>query len=236
MLKDDALIEIEGERIMIDTVQGRTPLEKLSVGYKSVIAMVIDIIRELFTYYDNLENAYAVVLVDEIETHLHPRWKLRIVSLLRQAFPRIQFILTTHDPLCLRGMYQGEVFVLRRAEDGNAIETLTELPNVEGMRAEQILTSEFFGLGSTDPATDAKVERYQYLTTQPELSAEEKEERLRLVGEIETRMMVGNTIEQQTQAEAARLADLDAPIELRKVEDGDRKRMIEAALAKLKAE
>lgn len=233
MLKNDALIEIDEGRIMIDTAQGRTPLDKLSVGYKSVIAMVIDIIRELFTYYDSLENAYAVVLVDEIETHLHPRWKLRIVGLLRQAFPRVQFILTTHDPLCLRGMYQGEVFVLHRSEDDNAIETLTELPNVQGMRAEQILTSEFFGLGSTDPATDAKVERYQYLTTKLKLTTEEDDERIWLAGEIETRMMVGNTIEQQTQAEAARLADLDAPIRLNKVQDGDRKRMIEAALAKL---
>jgi hypothetical protein len=236
MLKDDALVETDGDDIMIDTGQGRTPLEKLSVGYKSVIAMAIDIIRELFTYYDNIENAHAVVLVDEIETHLHPRWKLRIVGLLRQAFPKVQFILTTHDPLCLRGMYQGEVFVLRRNEKDNTIEALTELPNVQGMRAEQILTSEFFGLGSTDPVTDAKVERYQYLTTQSQLSSDEQDERLRLVGEIESRMMVGTTLEQQTQAEAARQANLDAPIELKKVQAGDRRRMIEAALAKLRAE
>lgn len=235
MLKSDALIGVDDGRIMIDTEQGSTPLEKLSVGYKSVIAMVMDIIRELFAYYDNLENAYAVVLIDEIETHLHPRWKLRIVGLLRQAFPRVQFILTTHDPLCLRGTHQGEVFVLRRSEDDNAIETLAELPNVQGMRAEQILTSEFFGLGSTDPVTDAKVERYQYLTTKSDASADERSERLRLAGEIEARMMVGNTIEQQTDAEAARLANLDAPIALKKVEAGDRKRMVEAALAKLRA-
>lgn len=236
MLKNDALIDTDDGRIMIETAQGRTPLEKLSVGYKSVIAMAIDIIRELFTYYDNLENAYAVVLVDEIETHLHPRWKLRIVGLLRQAFPKVQFILTTHDPLCLRGMFQNEVFVLRRNETDNAVETLTELPNVRGMRAEQILTSEFFGLGSTDPVTDAKVERYQYLTTRPRLTPEEQDERMQLAMEIEERMMVGNTLEQQTQAEAARRADLDAAITLTRVQDGDRKRMIEEALAKLQSQ
>ncbi|MDR7155691.1 uncharacterized protein (TIGR02646 family) [Sphingobium xenophagum] len=236
MLGDEALIQTEGGHIMVDSPQGRIPLTKMSVGYKSVIAMAIDIMRELFVYYDNLENAHAVVLVDEIETHLHPRWKMRIVGLLREAFPRVQFILTTHDPLCLRGMYQGEVFVLRRDDADNAIETLSELPNVEGMRADQILTSEFFGLGSTDPTTDAKVERYQFLTGKAGRNDDEEAERLRLADEIEGQMMVGSTIEQQTQAEAARRADLDAPIILTQVRDGDRKRMVKDALAKLMAE
>lgn len=232
MLKDTALIDAKDARVMVETPHGPTPLDKMSVGYKSVIAMAIDIIRELFVHYDNLEYASAVVLVDEIETHLHPRWKMQIVGLLREALPRVQFIMTTHDPLCLRGMYQGEVFVLRRDED-NRIDMLKELPDVQGMRAEQILTSEFFGLGSTDPATDAKVERYQYLTLQPVLTLDQQDERLRLAGEIEEQMTVGVTIGQQTDAEAVRLANLEEGLRPVKVEDDTRKRMIEEALAKL---
>lgn len=104
------------------------------------------------------------------------------------------------------------------------------------MRAEQILTSEYFGLGSTDPVTDAKVERYQYLTGKSDRSSDEDAERFRLVDEIEVQMMVGTTIAQQTEAEAARRADLDAPIAPAQVKDGDRKRMIEAALARLLAD
>lgn len=236
MLRDEALIEAVEGRVMIETPHGTMPLSKMSVGYQSVIAMAIDIIRELFVHYDNLENAYAVVLVDEIETHLHPRWKLRIVGRLRQAFPRVQFILTTHDPLCLRGMHQGEVFVLRRSEEGSRIEMLADLPDVQGMRAEQLLTSEFFGLGSTDPSTDAKVERYQFLAAKDARDEAEEAERLRLVGEIETQMTVGTSIAQQTEAEAARRADLDAPIALVRVESGQRRRMIEEALARLTSE
>ncbi|MEL6688670.1 MAG: AAA family ATPase, partial [Pseudomonadota bacterium] len=92
--------EDEGEgRIYITANGARTALKDMSVGYKSVIAMVCDIIRELLYQYDNLEFAHGVVFIDEIETHLHPRWKMQIMHLLRLAFPQVQFIVTTHDPL-----------------------------------------------------------------------------------------------------------------------------------------
>ena len=107
----------------------------------------------------NLETAHGVVLVDEIETHLHPRWKMRVMSSLREAFPRIQFIVTTHDPLCVRGMDDGEVIVLVRNELGGII-TLADLPDVSGMRSEQLLTSEYFGLSSTiDPDVQLEIAR-----------------------------------------------------------------------------
>src|SRR3546814_20575292 len=64
----------------------------------------------------SLANARALVLVDEIEAHLHPRWKLRIMKGLREALPNVTFIVTTHDPLCLRGLGANEVMVLRRIQ------------------------------------------------------------------------------------------------------------------------
>ncbi|GAA0274420.1 AAA family ATPase [Alteraurantiacibacter aestuarii] len=236
MLDDDAKILRDGERILIDTPQGSTPLSKMSVGYKSIVALSVDIIRELFHHYDNLEDAHGVVLVDEIETHLHPRWKMQIVGLLREAFPKVQFILTTHDPLCLRGMQQGEVFVLQRNEDNARVETLEELPNVQGMRAEQILTSEFFGLGSTDPETDAKVERYHFLAKKVGRTAAEEDERKTLVAQIDKRMMVGTTMEEQVNAAALSVISEGTEIDtlpLAPVRDGDRKRMMKQALSGL---
>ncbi|MEP3427409.1 MAG: AAA family ATPase [Roseibium sp.] len=56
----------------------RVAMKDMSVGYKSVISMVCDIICELLYHYDNLEYACAVVFIDEIETHLHPRWKAEV--------------------------------------------------------------------------------------------------------------------------------------------------------------
>lgn len=180
----------------------RVAMKDLSVGYKSVIAMVCDIIREMLYHYDNLEFASAVVFIDEIETHLHPRWKMQIMTLLRRAFPKIQFIATTHDPLCLRGMYDGEVFVLQRSAE-DQVERVQDLPSIRGMRAEQILTSEFFGLGSTDPETDARLERYNRLAARIEdLSGAERAELAGLRAKLDDGMVLGSTLREQAYAEA----------------------------------
>ena len=178
-------------------------MKDLSVGYKSVIAMTCDIIREMLYHFDNLEYAAGVVFIDEIETHLHPRWKMRIMTLLRRAFPKVQFIVTTHDPLCLRGLYDGEVFVLHRSPETDSIAPLADLPSVRGMRAEQILTSEFFGLGSTDPETDAQLARYNLLAARNELLTDtERAEMERLRNDLDRTMTLGSTLAEQAYAEA----------------------------------
>lgn len=197
MLDKEAMVRPENGRVMIETPNGKIPLSKMSVGYKSVLAMALDIARELYFHYDTLQDAYATVVIDEIETHLHPRWKMQIISLLRNAFPKVQFVMSTHDPLCLRGMFDGEVFVLTRDEAAGNIEVLKELPSITGMRAEQILTSEYFGLGTTDPATESKVIRYQTLAVKDELSSAETAEKNKLAEDLKTDMRVGDNFAQQ---------------------------------------
>jgi energy-coupling factor transporter ATP-binding protein EcfA2 len=230
MLSDDQEVVRESGAILIDAPGGRTPLSEMSVGYKSVVAMATDIIQELFHYYDNTEFAHAVVLIDEIETHLHPRWKMRIMRLLRLALPKVQFIVTTHDPLCLRGMYDGEVFVLQRSDLDARVETLKDLPNIRGMRAEQLLTSEFFGLGTTDPETDAKLARMHNLAAKEGKSDAEAAELTHLQSDISANMAVGNTVGEQVIVEALRNEGFDpfAPVE--KVTGALKKDMLARAL------
>ncbi|MEM7471727.1 MAG: AAA family ATPase [Pseudomonadota bacterium] len=214
--RDDS--DLDRGQIFITRFGQRTALKYLSVGYKSVLAMACDVIRELLHYYDNLERAQAVVFIDEIETHLHPRWKMQIMQLLRRAFPQVQFIVTTHDPLCLQGMYNGEVFVLQRSAEDARVETVKDLPSIRGMRAEQILTSEFFGLGSTDPETDAKLERYNRLAARLEdLDATERAEMGELSKALNENMVIGSTLAEQAyaaavqeQAEKTKVAPLQA--------------------------
>ncbi len=154
---EDHLMSDPEEGMCVEANGRRTPVEWLSEGYKSVFAMVVDIIHELLDHYDTLEQARGIVLIDEIETHLHPRWKMQIMTSLRKALPGVQFIVTTHDPLCLRGMDDNEVIVLQRTE-GARIRKVEGLPSVRGMSAEQLLTSEYFGLLNTvDPRLEVKL-------------------------------------------------------------------------------
>lgn len=165
-----------GEEVMFE-VQGSTmPLERLSEGYRTVVATAVDIIRELLEYWPDLSVARGVVLIDELDTHLHPRWKMRILERLRSALPGVQFISTTHDPLCLRGLFNGETQVLRRV-DGSPVEHIQDLPNVQGLTVEQLLTSDYFGLLSTqDPSVEEEMIRYVALASKELRTPEEEAE------------------------------------------------------------
>lgn len=157
---EDEIVRDIDERICVSLGGSFIPLERLSEGYRSVFALVADVARELLREFRSLEDAEAVVLIDEIDTHLHPRWKMRIMPSLRRALPGVQFIVTTHDPLCLRGMDDGEVVVLQRDEMGRIVQ-LEGLPSIKGMRADQLLISDYFGLSSTvDPEAELGIARY----------------------------------------------------------------------------
>lgn len=168
-------------------------LSGLSEGYKAVIAMGVDIMRELLEFWPDLESAHGIVLIDELDTHLHPRWKMRIADRLRRALPEVQFLASTHDPLCLRGYYHGEVQVLRRNADAG-IERVTDLPNVRGLSVQQLLNSEFFGLYSAeDPKVDEGVARYATLATKRDRTADEDAELVREREKVRSTLTVGAT-------------------------------------------
>ncbi|MBO0130917.1 retron system putative HNH endonuclease [Agrobacterium burrii] len=185
-------------------VQGRLePLGRLSEGYRSLFAMAVDIMRELLQDQPELENARGVVLIDEVETHLHPRWKMRVMSALRRAMPNVTFIATTHDPLCLRGMESGEVIVLFK-DKNRQIALMEDLPDITGMRAEQILTSDYFGLNSTaDPEIEANLNQYIDALSRAgagDLSA--KAEATRLGQGLRSTLVLGDTAVDQLAQEA----------------------------------
>jgi len=141
-----------------------------------VVAMCVDIMKVMLEHFDAMEAAKGIVLVDELGAHLHPRWRMRIVDRLREAFPHVQFIVTTHDPLCLRGLKDGEVVVLKKNSRGE-VYVLPDPPSVAGMRVDQLLTSEHFGLSSTvDPDLEESFERYYELLSKKRLSGDERNE------------------------------------------------------------
>ena len=87
------------------------PLRFLSAGYRSMIGMVLDIACRMAILNPNMrDNAYetdGVVLIDELDLHLHPKWQWHIISALEQTFPNVQFIATTHSSIILSS-FKGE--------------------------------------------------------------------------------------------------------------------------------
>lgn len=168
MLEEPCTFMRRDKTVLVNMPETTVKLNNLSDGYQSVIALVVDIMVSMRNLWQDFRMAEGIVMVDEIDAHLHPRWKMQIVSKLREVFPRIQFIFTSHDPLCLRGMADGEVIVMRK-DNNNAVYLLEDLPPHEGLRVDQILTSEYFGINcTTDPHVEASFNEYYTLLANPD--------------------------------------------------------------------
>jgi hypothetical protein len=141
-----------------------------------MLGLAADIMQMMYKAgFTSMRSAQGVVLIDELGNHLHPAWRMRVLNSFRNAFPQVQFIFSTHDPLCLLGLSDGEVAVLRK-DRKLKVYSLENLSSIEGMRVDQLLTSEHFGLDSlVDPDTDIKMKRYQALRAKSRTSSEEAE-------------------------------------------------------------
>ena len=105
---------------MIDRSATTLPVELLSDGERGVLAMVLDLTRRLAQANPAMEDpaaeAEAVVMIDEIELHLHPAWQRQIVHNLTAAFPRCQFIATTHSPQIIGEVEHGRIQIIANGE------------------------------------------------------------------------------------------------------------------------
>ncbi|WP_431241479.1 AAA family ATPase [Flavobacterium sp. P21] len=193
--------EIKIRRFNDDHILGQT-----SDGYKTIVAVVSDIMQTLSRDLAGYHNSSGIVIIDEIGNHLHPRWRTKIVKALRRAFPKIQFIVTTHEPLCLRGLEHGEVVVMVRDEEHN-VKCLTKefLPDHSAMSVEQLLTSDLFGpLDVLDCDVEKSFEEYYALLSRGRESwdADEKRRFEELKAEIKRKEPLGGSPRDQVYYEA----------------------------------
>ncbi|MGA4507149.1 AAA family ATPase [Propionibacteriaceae bacterium G1746] len=190
--RDSRLVRRRG-KVVLRAGKDDADLTTLSDGYQSMVVMSCDILRSVLLSWSTPALAEGIVLIDEVGAHLHPRWRLRVVGALRRLMPRVQFIVTTHEPLCLRGVRDGEVVVVRRNTDGEVI-TITDLPPVSGMRIDQLLTSEHFGLGATDdPEVDELWEAYYRLQARKQRTAADRAELARVEARLGELQQLGAT-------------------------------------------
>ncbi|MFT4926609.1 MAG: hypothetical protein ACI8WB_002707, partial [Phenylobacterium sp.] len=181
--------------IFIDGAGVELGIEALSDGYRSVLSMMLELIRQIVACYKTSEVFSAdfcqieypgVVFIDEIDVHLHPSWQRKIGHWLTQHFPRIQFIVSTHSPLVCQSAVNGSVWRLpkpgeegtggrvtgvayQRLVYGNMLEALSS-----GAFGEQIERSEL--------AQDMLEElaELNYLASEETLSAEDTKKRAEL--------------------------------------------------------
>ena len=93
-------------------------------------------------------QGYALILMDEIDAHMHPAWQQQLLAKLKGILPNVQVIATTHSPLVVAGLEVAEVTRYVRDESGAVVEVAIDEDMTEG-RADQILTGDLFGLQST---------------------------------------------------------------------------------------
>lgn len=189
---------------VVDIGNSTVRLDELSDGYQSVVALACDIMAGLPDATD-MRNEIGIVLIDELGNHLHPSWRMRVVKSLKTAFPRMQFLVTTHEPLCLRGLDNHEVVVLKKDAD-REVRLLSDLPPIKGLLVDQILSSPHFGLRSTiDPEFADLLDEYYELLAEDQPSPDARARlaalaplmnRLRLIGETPREQILLRTIDE----------------------------------------
>ena len=134
------------------TPYGWVEAKDLSLGYRTSMAWMVDFASRMFDLYPDSDNPLAepaVVLIDEIDLHLHPKWQRDLLDWLSDLCPNTQFIVTTHSPLIVQSAAARDAnFAVCRREGDHVVIDQT-LDAVKNWRTDQILTSDLFGLESS---------------------------------------------------------------------------------------
>lgn len=189
-------VEITSNAIVVKGHWGTAELAELGDGYRASVTWILDLLSWWFLYYFAPEDAdkefddmvrttwkdflqeepRGIVIIDEIDQHLHPKWQHTILKSLISAFPEIQFIATTHSPMTVVGTTDVDesklsLLVLKDREGGVNAEPGWR---PEGMRADQVLTSDMFRLiTASDNAIKRDVAEYAQLASKQRRSQEE---------------------------------------------------------------
>lgn len=140
------------------------PFPALSDGYRAYLGWVGDLLYHLcMTCPDEkkLTENRGIVMIDEIDLHLHPKWQMTVLPTLAEALPNIQFIITSHSPLVVGTLEWMNILSMKQAPEQTSIaERINQ--GIHGLDADQILLTDFFGLHST--RVDSKDQKLKELT------------------------------------------------------------------------
>ena len=150
----------------------------LSSGTQGTLLWIYALALKMASHYDweeGWENKPAILLIDEIENHLHPTWQRRVIPALLKHFKKLQIFATTHSPFVVAGLKAGQVHLLKRDENGRVTAT-TNTEDVIGWTADEILRTMMGVDEPTDQLTVDRAKRLRELRGKETLTAKEESE------------------------------------------------------------
>lgn len=143
--------------IMVNSPNGEIYYEYLSSGFKSCLSIIFGIIKDIELRFKDpcikADEFDGIVLIDELELHLHPEWQAKIASILTKVFPKIQFIAATHSPHILQSAKPDEIIAL--ASDSGHVykrQLASGTYGFQGWTVEEVLLDV---MGMSDTRTEA---------------------------------------------------------------------------------
>jgi len=171
-------IDKKNKTILFSEGKNLLKLESLSDGYQNMAAWVGDLLfrlTETFNDYQSPLKARGVLLIDEIDLHLHPKWQRKLLDFINSKLPNMQVIATTHSPLTAQQAGEGELFALKKEK---GIVTLVPfIGNPQTLLLHQMLMSPVFGLESDESfEVQKQKEKYKTLKAKSKRTTKEKTE------------------------------------------------------------
>jgi hypothetical protein len=184
---------------LCDAASRRMRLAEMSDGYRAALAMLIDIFRHMVSVYgadivsSDKDSGHryvdrpGVVLIDEVDAHLHPDWQREIGFWLRKHFPLVQFIVTTHSPLVCAAADGGRIYHLPQPAHGNPFRlSKHDYDRVIAGRPDEILLTPAFGLKHTrSPRAVRARERHAILVSKQMALGELPEDEVQELKQLE---------------------------------------------------
>ncbi len=204
------------------TCDGAFPLNTLSQGTQSLVQWLGHFLINFAKHYDfpkDLESKPAVLIIDEIDAHLHPAWQRRILPVLTKSFPRLQIFCSSHSPLMPGGLKAGQVHLLSR-DDKNRVVVARNTEDIDGWSSDEILRGLMGVPEPVDLKTADQLERLQALRRKGSLSKKEADDLESLRKDVGAKFSKGPATEEIL----AMVAKVTAPAHSGRKTNGNRSR------------
>lgn len=219
-------IDEETLEVLVTTSDGSIPLQSASQGMSSILTWtgsLISRLEEIERAGERPDGHAGLIMVDEIDAHLHPSWQRQIIDAARSEFPDVQFLVTTHSPLVVGSMAEGRLWRFFRDET-QRVRSEEFGADFRGWRADQILTSPIFDTAVRDPGTERLFADYENLAGLDSPSTKQLEKLHEAAAALEVRLP--NPEQTEEARKASELIEEAAAAKIEEMPEAERERVL----------